>query len=206
MKYKNELIDFIQQDDLLMAQLKRVESLGIPQCCIGAGAIRNLVWDKLHHYDRRTPLADIDVVYFDDELLTEQQENNYLSMLRFFDSEVNWEVVNQARVHCWYERKFHIQVQPLTSLEDGISTWPETATCVGAYLSHGTVKIIAPFGLTDLFELKIRHNPVRMNKVEFFERQHQKQWQSLWPKLMFGKSLKIESNRRPPEFTIEPQF
>ncbi|WP_235505003.1 nucleotidyltransferase family protein [Variovorax sp. Root318D1] len=50
-----------------MAALRVVRSLGLQSWCIGAGAIRSLVWDTLHEFDRRSPVEDMDVVYFDVE-------------------------------------------------------------------------------------------------------------------------------------------
>ena len=33
-----------------MQALQAVQQLGLPHCCIGAGAVRTLVWDALHGY------------------------------------------------------------------------------------------------------------------------------------------------------------
>ncbi|MGL5397083.1 MAG: nucleotidyltransferase family protein, partial [Shewanella sp.] len=42
----------------LVLQCAQVHSM--PQWCIAAGFVRNLVWDKLHGFDRQ-PLNDIDL-------------------------------------------------------------------------------------------------------------------------------------------------
>ncbi|WP_215406828.1 nucleotidyltransferase family protein [Janthinobacterium sp. JC611] len=39
--------------------LHAVEQLGLPHCCIGAGAVRNLVWDAFHGYAARWPRVTI---------------------------------------------------------------------------------------------------------------------------------------------------
>jgi hypothetical protein len=183
MKHHATLKNWISEDATLMRQLESVNQLALEQCCIGAGAIRNLVWDRLHDQER-TPLNDVDVVYFDDTHLTKQQEFNYQQTLMFLDPTTPWEVVNQARVHHWYEPK----VPALQSLSQGISTWPETATCVGAYLENNDIHIIAPHGLSDLFELKLVHNPIRMNVSDFMERQIKKRFQRQWPKLVYEEN------------------
>jgi hypothetical protein len=56
-----------------MDALVAVRGLGLASWCIGAGAVRNLVWDALH--DKVTPseLADIDVAYFDADCLAPQR-------------------------------------------------------------------------------------------------------------------------------------
>jgi hypothetical protein len=42
------LADFTRSHPGFMAQLRAVRSLGLASWCIGAGAVRNLVWDALH--------------------------------------------------------------------------------------------------------------------------------------------------------------
>ena len=96
---------------------------------------------------------------------------------------MNWEVTNQANVHLWYESRGQI-VPPLRSLDDGISTWPEFATCVGVYTAADeSVHVIAPHGLDDLFELRVRHNPSRASASDFRERVRSKDFLERWPRL-----------------------
>ena len=178
-----QLIAWIEQDSQLMSWLSCLETLRIPQACIGAGAIRNFVWDKLHGYRQRTPLNDVDVVYFDDADLAAETEQHYTQLLKATLPEVPWEVVNQARVHQWYVTDTGQAVPPLQSVTDGIATWPETATCVGAYLEQGQLRIIAPHGLNDLFNLTLRHNPTRVSHASYQWRQSQKKFHLKWPKL-----------------------
>ena len=49
----------------MMEILTTVEKLQLPDSWICAGFIRSKVWDHLHEKEYRTPLADIDVIYFD---------------------------------------------------------------------------------------------------------------------------------------------
>lgn len=179
MKYLNTLKHWIEDDQQLMKQLRCVHELGIKDACIGAGAIRNLVWDQLHGYSERTPLNDVDVVYFDADNLSATQEKNYLATLNFLEPSTTWEVVNQARVHQWYDPTMPAN----ESLEKGIAKWPETATCIGAYLNSEGIQIIAPFGIRDLFELKLRRNPACMDSTAFIRRLKEKQFMQHWPRV-----------------------
>ena len=43
----------VTASDELMAALRVVRSLGLRSWCIGAGAIRSLIWDTLHKFDQR---------------------------------------------------------------------------------------------------------------------------------------------------------
>ncbi|MEF1187336.1 nucleotidyltransferase family protein, partial [Vibrio sinaloensis] len=43
-----------------MAILRLVSTFNLPQGCVAAGFVRNLVWDTLHHHTNSTSLNDID--------------------------------------------------------------------------------------------------------------------------------------------------
>ena len=42
--------------------LRAVHHLGLPDCWVGAGFVRALVWDHLHGYNEATPLDDVDLI------------------------------------------------------------------------------------------------------------------------------------------------
>lgn len=174
-----------------MQALQAVHALELApgvQACIGAGALRNLVWDHLH--GRPLPqsaaelnAADIDVAYFDageppgDERLHQARLAARLPGLP-------WEVTNQAHVHHWFEAHFGHAVAPLASLTEAVASWPEYATCVAAALqADGRLQIIAPWGLDDLFGLRVRRNPQRVSLDTYRQRCASKRYTELWPQV-----------------------
>ncbi|ELI1836849.1 nucleotidyltransferase family protein, partial [Vibrio alginolyticus] len=60
----DRIVELIKQDPVRVKALECVSKLGLPQCYIAAGFVRNLVWDALHGFDVATPLNDADVIYF----------------------------------------------------------------------------------------------------------------------------------------------
>ena len=79
------------------------------------------------------------------------------SKLALAEPSFNWEVVNQAGVHRWLKSHATQVGQPFRSLAEGVASWPEVATCVGVALTgSGQIEVIAPHGLSDLFEMAIR--------------------------------------------------
>lgn len=161
-----------------------VQNLGIRSAYIGAGAIRNAVWDSLHGFASPSLPVDIDVVYFDDRNESTTYEKSIETRLNQECPELPWEVTNQATVHLWFESYFGYQVPPLKSVEDAVRTWPETATCVAVrHDDHGEVEVVDPFELDDLFAMKIRWNPTRITREGFLERIRQKEYQQRWPKV-----------------------
>ena len=72
----------------------------------------------------------------------------------------------------------------IRSLEEGVSTWPEFATCVGVNLDEeDAIGIVAPHGLDDLFGLLVRHNPLRVSVATYQQRIQSKRFGERWPLL-----------------------
>jgi hypothetical protein len=90
-------------------------------------------------------------------------------------------VTNQAGVHLWFESYFGHPVEPLTSIEEGVSTWPETATSVAVrLLPDNSIHVIAPLGLKDLFAMIIRRNPRRVSVETYRKRIAEKRYMQRW--------------------------
>lgn len=141
--------------------------------------MRSLVWDQRHGFPASEP-TDVDVAYFDPTRVTSESALN--ATLSALHPELRWDIVNQAVVHEWPAPC--PVVRPLTSLEDGLASWPETATAVGVYLDHTNgVGIVAPYGLDDLFELVLRRSPGVHRPKAFDERVISKRFRERWPLL-----------------------
>ena len=167
-----------------MQALHAVAQLGLPSCCIGAGAMRNLVWDALHGHARPSALGDIDVAYFDAHDLRPESEVQLRQRLESLLPGVPWDVCNQAGVHLWFEDYFGYAVPPLLSLDDAIASWPEFATAVGIHLqTDGDLAILAPHGLDDLFGMVVRRNPARVSLDGYAQRLASKDYAARWPRV-----------------------
>jgi len=178
MKYKAELIDILASDTFVLETLAIVRALKLNDCWVGAGLIRNTVWDSLHQI-KTTKLNDIDVVFFDATTLSESLEKEIEAQLNQINPEAKWSVKNQARMHL---RNHH---QQYSNTENAISYWPETATAIAARLGlDDTIEILAPHGLNDLFDLVVAPTP-NFNWNIFQKRIEEKQWEKQW------KNLKI---------------
>ena len=176
---EQDILNIIKSDQTKMKALKAVQSLHLPDWLIGAGFIRNPIWDHLHEYKNQTPTTDIDVAYFDLSDLSEETENKYEKKLsELFNAD--WSVTNQARM-----AKINNQTTDYLSTEDAISHWPETATAIGiTQLPNDELKLIAPYGIDDLVSLIIRMTPKFGDGADAFNlRVEKKQWLSKWPKL-----------------------
>lgn len=180
MQYAEELKEIIRNDDFFMKILRSIRDLNLESWCVGAGIIRNTVWAHLHSYPAMKP-KDIDVAYFDSAGKIED-ELEYEKILQETEPDIPWDVKNQALVHAWYHKKFGFKVEPFTSLEEAIAAWPETVTSVAVYLDkEDNIRIIAPLGLDDLFNIVLRRNPARVTPEQFLKRLSEKDLVKKWP-------------------------
>jgi hypothetical protein len=167
----------IGTDVQLLTLLVCVRDIGLKEWCIAAGAVRNRVWQALHGQTSLLAEHDVDVCYFDATVSPAHAQAVQNALVAAMP-EVCWEVVNQAYAH-------HFNgLAAVHSLVEGLASWPETATAVGAWLDEsGQVQILSPLGLEDLFELRLRRNPAFADAAVFQQRITQKQWQRHWPLL-----------------------
>lgn len=176
---ENDILHIIENDPWMMRVLTVAESLDLPDWLIGAGFVRNKVWDHLHGYAKNTPPTDIDLVYFDKD--NKSSEKEIEARLSGLMPGLKWEVVNQATAHNWNDEA------PYTSTADAISKWPETATAIGVRIENGKLKLIDPLGIEDLVNVVARPTPAFMvseeKKARVRERIIEKFWLEKWPKL-----------------------
>lgn len=180
----DELLAMVRASPWFMDALQAVRALRLASWCIGAGAVRNLVWDTLHGHAVPSALADVDVAYFDPAALGADAEQALQCRLDTAAPGYPWEVTNQARVHLWFEEVFGHAVPPLESLEAAVASWPEFATAVGITLDEdGALRVIAPHGLDDLFGMVVRRNPLRVSLETYRRRVAQKRYAERWPRV-----------------------
>ena len=180
---EGRLIGIVEDSSWLMRALRAARQLDLPTWCIGAGAIRNLVWDHLHGFESPSSLADVDLAYFA-PAEPPGVERQHQSELERACPDYPWEVTNQAHVHLWFEQHFGHRVEPLASISDAVASWPEYATSVGAFLDRdGDVRVIAPLGLEDLFAMRVRRNPARVSIETYRERTRSKRYVERWPRV-----------------------
>src|SRR3989338_8301201 len=173
-----EILTLIQGDDWMMNALRAARALRLPDWMIGAGFVRGKVWDSLHGYAERTPLGDIDLIYFDPLDLSEEKEKEFERTLQEKMDEP-WSVKNQARMHMVNKEA------PYASSSDALAHWVETPTCVAVKLEDDdALTFIAPHGIDDLVNLMVRPSPFFTRDIQIFrDRVQKKQWKQKWPKL-----------------------
>ena len=179
METAEEIVSFIERQRDMLKLLQSVDELKLPDCWIGAGFVRNAVWDALHG---RVPncgiLNDVDVVFFDDADPRTARDRAIEATLMVRAPNVPWQVKNQARMHVRNGEP------PYVGTASAIARWPETATAVAARLSKGRVELLAPHSIADLVRLIVRPTPAfSSRRDEVVRRVTSKNWSARWPKL-----------------------
>ena len=170
----------LAHDPLRLRVLAAVRSLGLPDCWVAAGFLRNAVWDHLHGRPCSPPAGDIDVIWFDAQHADPAEDRRLEAGLKAIDPTLDWSVKNQGRMH------LRNGDAPYASASDAMRRWPETATAVAVRLTAGDeLEFAAPFGFDDLFALIVRPTPAFHGDrhVNFLERVRDKAWLRAWPLL-----------------------
>lgn len=151
LKSEGDILKLISEDDWMMDILTTVKSLNLPDWWVCAGFVRSKIWDTLHGYSERTPIPDIDVIYFDDTNIDETEEKKLERKLISIYPNEPWSVKNEARMH------IANNILPYFSSFDAISKFPETATALGVKLdAYDTLKLAAPHGVKDVLNLEVK--------------------------------------------------
>ena len=182
-KYQNLLKKNLFKHRDLYARLLFLRQVK-PEAFYSAGVIRNLIWSIAHDQHYALSQTEIDVIFYDVEDESGFEQQHLAEILKQQFPENDWDVVNQAWVHQWYTTEDGASIPPLQSIQHALSLWPETATAVAVrLLENNALEIIAPFGLDDLFELKLRWNAALVSHDVFMQRMEEKQFLQKWNKL-----------------------
>lgn len=170
------VVNLLKKDPVRWHALGLLERLNIETACIGAGFVRNLVWDNLHGLQSNCRDGDLDVLWFDAERNSPQNDLEIEQKLKRLDASFNWSVKNQARMH------IRNNDRPYTDVADAMRFWPETATAIAARRMGNDCELIAPFGFEDLQKMILRPTSQERHKLDAFRnRVRKKRWAERWP-------------------------
>lgn len=175
-----QVIDLLRADPLRWHLLSVVRDLDLPDGWIGAGFVRNAVWDHLHGRAASAPAGDVDIVWYDPRCSDASEDRRLEATLRAIAPNIAWSVKNQARMH---RRN---RDAPYASVTDAMRGWPETATAVAVRrVGDAGGEVAAPFGLDDLMRLILRPTPrfTGEKRAIYVERVRSKGWLATWPML-----------------------
>lgn len=177
------LDEALKQNVVAQAALAVGAELALPNWYLGAGGVAQTVWNIRHGFEPAEGIKDYDLVYFDpsDLSLDAESQIEHEVVRRLSEFGVVVDVKNEARVHLWYEQRFGRHLEPHTSTEDAIATWPTTASSVGVRHDSEGFVVCAPFGLSDLLGMVARPNKAVVTQDVYDEKVSR--WAARWPRL-----------------------
>lgn len=158
------LADMVRESPRLMHVLRTVRGLDLPDWLIFSGAVYQTVWNALTGRGPDYGVKDYDIGYFDPDTSWDAEDVFIKRAAAAFAPLLSElvELRNQARVHLWFEGKFGEPYEPLTHTAEALERFVSPTFAVGVRLDAGDrVVVAAPFGLEDVFALRLRPNPNR---------------------------------------------
>jgi hypothetical protein len=162
---ERRLAELIRASPTLMHVLTVLRGLELPQWRVFSGAVYQTVWNGQTGRSPDYGVRDYDVGYFDPSDISYEAEDVVIRRVASaFEPPLREmvEVRNQGRVHVWFEGKFGEPYAPLGSTDEALERFVCPAFSVGVRLEpDDTISVAAPFGLEDVFALRLRPNPLR---------------------------------------------
>ena len=156
----------IHQVPELIETAKVCREVGLPNFYIAGGAINQVVWNSIENKPLIDQVKDFDIVYFDSFQIASEDE--FKSRIRSRLSHiVDIDVKNQATIHERYSTKFGCSIQPYECVEQGIESWL-SAFAIGFTIEGADhIRIFAPYGLEDAFNMLIKPNKQAMTEHNY---------------------------------------
>lgn len=186
MTHAQRLAEVLAASPRVMTVLRAARDLALPDPLLFSGAVYQTAWNALTGRDPDHGIKDYDLGLFDPDVSWDAEDvwirRVAAALPPPLDATV--EVRNQARVHLWFNARFggDEPYAPLRSTAEALERFVCPAFGVGARLSGEEVEIVAPFGLDDLFALRLRPNPRRPFREDAFARVTASA-QARWPEL-----------------------
>src|SRR5437868_9342750 len=164
-EFRGRLTAILRPTPPLMRVLSVARHLCLPDWLVFSGAVYQPVFNHLTGRPLDYGIKDYDLGYFDASDLSYEAEDAVIRRVKAaFDEPLRAmvEVRNQARVHLWFEAKFGEPYAPLSCTAEALECFASATFAVGVRLEpDDRLQIEAPFGLADLFALRLRPNPRR---------------------------------------------
>ncbi|NVK35760.1 MAG: nucleotidyltransferase family protein [Rhodobacteraceae bacterium] len=180
---KAALAQIIRTTPRLMEALEVIRSLELPDAWIVSGALYQTVWNHLTERAFDHGIKDYDIVYYDGSDTSYDAEDRVIQSVNAAAPHLAavLEIRNQARIHLWFETRFGTPYPELSCALESLSYYAARTHAVAARLTDSGLEIHAPFGLANVFALRLVPH-YALNNRETYEAKAVRMKQ-LWPEL-----------------------
>jgi len=181
---RTAVAEIVRSDPTLMLIVEVARSLGLPDAWLVSGAIYQTIWNVLTRRPHGYGIKDYDLIYFDGSDLSYDAEDRVIKRVNDALPALaeRIEVRNQARVHLWYEHRFGRPYQALSCSMESLVTYAAKTHAIAVRLTPSNqLEIHAPFGLTNIFAMRLVPNTAMDNRATHEEKGAR--MKALWPEL-----------------------
>lgn len=180
--YNVSLLQILAHEPDITQIFKILRQNHLREATLCAGTIRNLVWNR--QTKQKIPLItnEIDVYYNDPN----QTYEDFLMLQANLKQQHSLYLWNLNNIALPPRHAAHLEFH--RTIEKTIADFPETCTSVGIQqISSEDYHIISPYGLTDLFEMRVQPTPNYIlgkdKHARFEQRLKNKGWLKEYPQL-----------------------
>ncbi|MGF1658421.1 MAG: nucleotidyltransferase family protein [Rubrimonas sp.] len=160
-------------DPRISALLAMLRAQGPQDCWLVSGALYATLWNALTGRPPAHGIKDFDIAYFDPDL-SEAAEAREIARFERAAASLGLcapvEPRNQARVHLWYPARFGARYPRLRRATQSLRLYASRCHAVAARLGPDGLEIEAPFGLSELFEMRVVPNRILPNRATHEEK------------------------------------
>ncbi|WP_067336947.1 nucleotidyltransferase family protein [Stappia indica] len=174
----------LRTDPVVMRVLRIARSLALPDWRLASGAIYQTVWNALTGRPAGHGIRDFDLLYFDGADTSYEAEDRVITRARpsFSRLPAPVEIRNQARVALWFRQKHGIDYPTLSCTDEALVNYAARTHSVAVRLeADGRLSLAAPFGLADIFAMRLVPNPVLDNASTYLDKALR--MKAAWPEL-----------------------
>lgn len=174
----------LRADPAVMRVLRIARGLALPDWRLASGAIYQTVWNALTGRPAGHGIRDFDLLYFDGADTSYEAEDRVITRARprFSSLPAPVEIRNQARVPLWFRQKHGIDYPSLSCTDEALVNYAARTHSVAVRLeADGRLSLAAPFGLADIFAMRLVPNPVLDNSATYLDKALR--MKSAWPEL-----------------------
>ncbi|WP_186397693.1 nucleotidyltransferase family protein [Stappia sp. TSB10GB4] len=173
----------LRMDPVVMRVLRIARGLALPDWRLASGAIYQTVWNALTGRPAGHGIRDFDLVYFDGDTSYEAEDRVITrARPRFSGLPAPVEIRNQARVPLWFRQKHGIDYPPLSCTDEALLNYAARTHAVAVRLeADGRLSLAAPFGLADIFAMRLVPNPALDNSATYLDKALR--MKAAWPEL-----------------------
>jgi uncharacterized protein len=185
-RLRARLEEMVRASPRVMAVLAVCRDLALPDWRLVAGAVNGTVFNALTGRHPDHGIKDYDIAYFDPDISWDAEDIVIRRVAAALPDELRplVEVRNQARVHLWFEARFGAPYAPLSCTDEALERYLCFSDAVAVRLEpDGKLDIAAPFGLEDVFAMRMRANPGRGQTPNRIAKAAAAQ--ARWPEIVF---------------------